>query len=164
MGTNCSAAACQPCDKVASSPSSGECSCVYICVLEEGELVLVSIQRHGSRGSCTISLFGNVKQGRDPSASGRARHTDVPSVEFSESSATPRYSQFGCLWMPSLSNDPISGPNQIGVIMLGCLTGSQGPLKVTWQSGVLISERVQSRTGDGSFEFQLLSGWFTSRS
>lgn len=35
----------------------------------------------------SISLLGNVNRDRDLSASGRARHTDVPSVEFSESSA-----------------------------------------------------------------------------
>lgn len=34
--------------------------------------------------------------------------------------------------MPSLSNDLIRRLNQIAVIALGCLTGLQGPLKVTW--------------------------------
>lgn len=34
--------------------------------------------------------------------------------------------------MPSLSNDLIRSLNQIGVITLGCLKGSLGPLKVTW--------------------------------
>lgn len=34
--------------------------------------------------------------------------------------------------MPCLSNDLIRRRNQIAVIALGCLTSSQGPLKVTW--------------------------------
>lgn len=50
--------------------------------------------------------------------------------------------------MPSLSNDLIRRLNQIDVIALGCLTGSQGPLKVTWPAWHSNFRRYTERNGE----------------
>lgn len=51
--------------------------------------------------------------------------------------------------MPSLSNDLIRRPDQIGVITLGCLKGSLGPLKVTWPVWHSIFTKCTKQGGKG---------------